>query len=196
MSRTVALAGALGAALALYFVFSLYVLPMSYQESITPQRPEAAITSVELSVNEIALGEKFVISVTAENMGQEADMQIVSVGFPNLTRGDRATITGHDFRQTPIRVEPGDPVGSSYVGPQDNLTAAYPSIEAFSRPWEKDRSYTISIEVEPEAEGRFVVFTKSIAFPHTWDMAHYPREGMMDYQKEFVQMHSVNVTKP
>jgi hypothetical protein len=182
--------------MALYFVFALYILPMSYQDSIAPQRPEAVITSVEFSVKEIELDQKFVISVTAENMGQEADMQIVSIGFPNLTSGDRATITSHDFRQTPFRVEPGDEVGSSYVGPQDNLTAAYLSIEAFSRPWEKGKSYTISIEVEPEAEGRFIVFTKSIAFPHTWDMAHYPREGMMDYQKEFVQMHSVNVTKP
>ena len=191
-----ALAGALGGELALYFVLSLYILPMSYQESITPQRPEAVITSVEFSAKEIALGEKFVISVTAENRGQEADMQIVSIGFPNLTRGDRATIASHDFRQTPFRVEPGDPVGTSYVGPQGNLTAVYPSIEAFSRPWEKDKSYSISIEVEPEAEGRFLVLTKSIAFPHTWEMAHYPREGALDYQKEFVQIHSVIVTKP
>jgi hypothetical protein len=196
LSRTLILVGALGAALALYFVFSLYVLPMSYQDSITPQRPEAVITNVEFSAKEIALGQKFVISVTAENKGQEADMQIVSIGFPNLTSGDQATITSHDFRQTPFRVKPGDPVGSSYLGPQDNLTAAYPSIEAFSRPWENDKSYTISIEVEPEAEGRFIVFTKSIAFPHTWDMAHYPRDGTMDYQKEFVQIHSLNLTKP
>ena len=190
------LVGALGAALALYFVFSLYVLPMSYQQSITPQKPEGAITSVEFSAKEIALGQKFVISVTAENRGQEADMQIVSIGFPNLTSGDGATITAHDFRQTPFRVEPNDQVGSSYVGPQDNLTAAYPSIEAFSRPWDGGKSYSISIEVEPETEGRFVVLTKSIAFPHTSEMAHYPREGTMDYQKEFVQIHSVNVTKP
>jgi hypothetical protein len=169
---------------------------MSYQESIAPQRPEAVITSVEFSVDEIALGEKFVISVTGENRGQQADMQIVSIGFPNLTSGDGATITSHDFRQTPFRVKPGDPVGTSYVGPQGNLTASYPSIEAFSRPWEKAKSYSISIEVKPEVEGKFIVFTKSVAFPHTWEMAHYPREGLLDYQKEFVQMHSVNVTKP
>jgi hypothetical protein len=196
LSRTLILAGALGAGLAVYFVFALYVLPTSYQDSIMPQRPEAVITSVEFSAKEIALGQKFVISVTAENRGQEADMQIVSMGFPNLTGGDRATITSHDFRQTPLRVEPGDPVGSSYLGPQENLTAAYPSIEAFSRPWENGKSYTISVEVEPEAEGRFLVFTKSIAFPHAWDMAHYPREGTLDYQNEFVQINSVNVTNP
>jgi len=192
----VAVVGALGAALALYFVFSLYILPMSYQESITPQRPEAVITSVEFSAREIALGEKFVISVAGENRGQEADMQIVSIGFPNLTSIDGATTTSHDFRQTPFRVEPGDPVGTSYIGPQGNLTAVYPSIEAFSRPWEKGKSYSISIEVKPEMEGRFLVFTKSVAFPHTREMAHYPREGMLDYQNEFVQIHSVNVTKP
>jgi hypothetical protein len=74
--------------------------------------------------------------------------------------------------------------------------AQYASIEAFSRPWEAGNTYTADIEVIPKTEGRFVVFVKSVALPHTWDQAHYPQAGTLDQQKEFVEIYSVQVTKP
>ena len=45
-------------------------------------------------------------------------------------------------------------------------------------------------------EGRFVVFVKSVALPHTSELAHYPQDGTLDPQKEFVEPYSVQVTKP
>lgn len=181
--------------MAAYFVFSLYAFPLSFQASDVAPRPEPVVTDVSVR-EEIPLGQSLNFSVSATNRGDQADMQIVSVGFPNLTRSEDARITGHNFSQTPFRVDPGDPVGSGYVGTAGVISAQYPSIEAYSRPWDGGRSFKIDIEVEPKAEGRFLVVIKSVAFPHSWDGAHYPGEGSMDYQSEFVDQYVVRVTKP
>jgi hypothetical protein len=123
-----------------------------------------------------------------------ADMQIVSIGFPNLTASSEVELLGHNFRQAPITVNRGDPVGSQYTG-TETISAQYPSIEAFSRPWDEGQQYNVELRVKPQAEGSFVILVKSVAFPHTWDGAHYPREGLVDYQNEFVESYSVQVTK-
>ncbi|MGI0025520.1 MAG: hypothetical protein ACREA4_10315, partial [Nitrososphaera sp.] len=85
MLRAVLLAGAVAGSLAVYLLFSLYILPQSYQESVKPLRPEPAITSVKFSASNVALGDLVVITVSGTNNGEKADMQIVSIGFPNIT---------------------------------------------------------------------------------------------------------------
>lgn len=192
MSRAIILAAAVAAALALYLSLTLYVFPQSYQ-SIEPKRPEAVVTNVSLSASEVALGETFVISVTGTNSGEEADMQIVSVSFPNFTVTDNIEVLTHNFAQMPILISAGDDVGSEYTG-EIPVDAQYASIEAFSRPWAGGSTYGIDIQVRPEAEGRFAMFVKSVAFPHSWDGAHWPQEGAVDYQKEFVWVYYVQVT--
>ena len=91
-------------------------------------------------------------------------------------------------------VEPGDEVGSGYATGRV-VVAQYPSVEAFSRPWEQGSAYSIDLQVQPQSEGTFIVYIKSVALPHSWDGAHYPREGLADYQGEFVESYSVQVTK-
>jgi hypothetical protein len=91
-------------------------------------------------------------------------------------------------------VDIGDAVGSGYSG-TETVSAQYPSIEAFSRPWDEGTQYALALRVRPQAEGDFVVFVKSVAFPHTWDGAHYPGDGLVDYQQEFVESYSIQVTK-
>ena len=189
------LAGVVAAALLLYITLSLYVFPQMYQ-SIEPRRPGAVITDVSLSTPVIRLGQTFVISVTGTNRGEEADMQIVSVGFPNLTRADNMVVLEHNFTQTPILINTSDVIGSEYSGTQRPVQARYPSVEAFSRPWAGGNTYNIDLQVRPEAEGRFAVLVKSIAFPHSWDGAHWPKDGVIDYQKELVEPYYVQVTKP
>ena len=189
------LAGVVAAALLLYITLSLYVFPQMYQ-SIEPRRPEAVITNVSLSTPVIMLGQTFVVSVTGTNRGEEADMQIVSVGFPNLTRADNMVVLEHNFTQTPILINTSDVIGSEYSGTQRPVHARYPSVEAFSRPWPGGNTYNIDLQVRPEAEGRFVVLVKSVAFPHSWDGAHWPKDGVIDYQKELVEPYYVQVTKP
>ncbi len=196
MLRAVILAGAVAGSLAVYFLFSLYILPQSYQESVRPLRPEPVITSVKFSASYITLGDSVVIFVSGTNNGEKADMQIVSVGFPNLTSSDAVRIIQHDFRQQPERIEPGDQVGAGYQGTENLVAAQHPSIEAFSWPWEAGSRYSIQLQVEPPAEGLFVIFVKSVALPHSWNGAHYPQEGTMDYQREFVDEYFVVVANP
>jgi hypothetical protein len=194
--KTVILIGAVAVALVVYFSLSLYVFPQSYQ-SIEARRPQAIVTDVSLSATDIALGQALTISVTGTNNGEDADMQIVSVGFPNLTTTDNIKILKHDFDQRPILIAPGELLSSEYSDTDSSsVLAQYASIEAFSRPWEAGKTYTADIEVIPKTEGRFVVFIKSVALPHTWEQAHYPQDGTLDQQREFVETYSVQVTKP
>ena len=189
------LTGAVAVALVIYFSLSLYIFPQSYQ-SIEPRKPQAIVTDVSLSASDIALGQALTISVTGTNNGEDADMQFVSVGFPNLTTTDNIKILKHDFDQTPILIAPGELLSSEYSDTDSSVLAQYTSIESFSRPWEAGKTYSADIEVIPKMEGRFVVFIKSVALPHSWELAHYPQDGTLDQQKEFVEIYSVQVTKP
>ena len=189
------LTGAVAVALVVYFSLSLYIFPQSYQ-SIEPRKPQAIVTDVSLSASDIALGQALTITVTGTNNGEDADMQLVSVGFPNLTTTDNIKILKHDFDQTPILIAPGELLSSEYSDTDSSVLAQYTSIESFSRPWEAGKTYSADIEVIPKTEGRFVVFIKSVALPHSWELAHYPQDGTLDQQKEFVEIYSVQVTKP
>lgn len=196
MLRAIILFGAVGAALMLYFSLALYVFPQSFK-SMEPNRPEPIVMNVSLRVSEIEFGQTIVVSITGANIGEDADMLIVSVGFPNLTGTNDIDILAHNFAQTPILISIGDKVGSEYSGTEKTIEAQYASVEAFSRPWPGGNAYSIDLQVRPETEGRFAIFVKSVAFPHSWDGAHWPQEGVVDYQKEFVEVYYVEVvTKP
>ena len=195
MLKAIILTGAVAVALVTYFSLSLYVFPQSYQ-LIAARRPQAILTGVSLSAPDITLGQALTISVTGTNIGEDADMQIVSVGFPNLTATDNVKILRHNFDQKPIFIAPGKLLSSGYSGSDSSVPAQYASIEAFSRPWKAGKTYSADIEVIPMIEGRFVVFVKSVALPHTWEQAHFPQNGILDQQKEFVETYSVDVTKP
>jgi hypothetical protein len=189
------MAGGVSAALAAYFVLSLYVLPQSYLDSVRVPKPEPVITGVTLP-DSIQLGQTFTLHVTATNRGDHADMQIVSMAFPNLTSTDGVvTVQKHDFKQTPVFIKKGQEIGAGYVGSQRIVTAQYPSVEASNRPWEKGDTSSIELAVTPESEGRFVIFVKAIGLPHNGDQAHWPSDGIIDHQDEFVSVYSVDVTK-
>ena len=195
MLKTVIFTGAIAVSLIVYFSLSLYVFPQSYQ-SIEARRPQANVTDVILPTHDITLGQALTISITGTNDGEDADMQVVSVGFPNLTTTDNIKVLKHNFDQTPIWIAPGELLSSEYSDTDSSVLAQYTSIEAFSRPWETGKIYSADIEVIPKTEGRFVIFVKSVALPHTWEQAHYPQDGILDQQKEFVESYSVQVTKP
>jgi hypothetical protein len=183
---------AVTAALVLYFALAFYVFPQTFQ-SVGPREPGPAVTNVNMSASEIRLGQSFVISVTATNTGEDADMQLVSIGFPNLTATSNVKVLEHDFAQTPMRISAGDDVGSGYTGAA-LVDAQYTSVEAFSRPWPGGSIYSIDLQVTPEKQGQFAILVKSVAFPHSWDGAHWPGEGTVDYQNEFVKAYYVQVT--
>jgi hypothetical protein len=191
--RALILAVAVAASLAAYFALSAYVIPQSYSSS-EPPRPEPIVTGVSLSASEVALGQTFTISTMVTNRGDQSDVQVVSVGFPNITSTDGITVLKHNFVQSPFFVQAGQEVGTGYTGFERTVKAEYPSVEAATWSWKTGSTYSIDVQVKPDVEGRFVIFVKSIALPHSWEQAHYPHEGLMDYQQEFVQAYSVQVT--
>ncbi len=189
-----AIAGAALAAAAVYFALAVFVLPQPYSLMLALHRPAPVITSVTLSDDAITLGGEFSIRVSTVNRGDPADLQLVSVAFPNATRMDIVTVNSHNFKQSPFFVEPGDRIAAGYTGVQ-SVVARYPAVEAISRPWEPGEAFNIDLSVKPKSEGRFVIFVKAVGLPHNGDQAHYPAGGTLDQQDEYVDVYEVMVTK-
>lgn len=177
-----------------YFVIAFAFVPQMFLPVLSPPRP-APTASVAVSDSAILLGESFTLQVYATNDGDHADRQIVSIAFPNATRAqDVAVIEEYDFKQSPILIEVGDDIGFGYTGVQ-SAQAQYPAIEGHSAPWENGESFSTSLSITPEHEGRFVVLVKAVGLPHNGDQAHWPSSGPVDHQDEYVSVVQVDVTK-
>jgi hypothetical protein len=178
-----------------YFFLSFYVFPHLYI-SLPKLNPMPEIHDVRPSSQVVGIGQSFNLTLTGVNIGDSADFQTISAGFPNLT-----TIYGFvkiihsDFIQKPILIKKDEMVGSSYQGTGNLISAKYPSIEAFSRPWHSQVTHHMEFEITPMSIGRFVILLKSVAFPHLNQFAHYPLNGLRDYQNEFVKAYSIQVVK-
>ena len=186
---------AIAVSLMAYFSLTLFVMPPNFLEKpkLTPQ-PTLDVT---LDKSKINLGQSFEIKITSNNIGDPADIQIVSIQFPNLAEiGDTVKIIEYDFTQSPHYVLVGDEVGAEYTAGQKIVTAKHPSIEAFSRPINTSDQYHIGLQVTPESVGEFVIHVKSVILPHYTDLAHYPQSGTLDYQGEYIEAYSVEVSNP
>jgi hypothetical protein len=176
-----------------YFFLSLYVLPHQYA-TLPKVTPKPIIDYVVLSHHAIHLGKTFYFNISTENAGDSADIQIISVGFPNLTRTEGfVQIRESDFNQKPLFIKKAEKVGFNYQGTENLIPAKYPSIEAFSRPWHTHVIHHIQFQVKPSSIGRFIILSKSIALPHLNQFAHYPLNGLRDYQNEFTKVDSIQV---
>ena len=186
---------AIAVSLVVYFSLTLFVLPTNFLEK--PDLVPQPTLDVKLVKSKINLGESFEIKITSNNIGDPADIQIVSIQFPNLQEiGDTVKITEFDFTQSPHYVLVGDEVGAEYTAGQKIVVAKYPSLEAFSRPINTGDQYHIGLEITPESVGEFVIHVKSVILPHYTDLAHYPQSGHLDYQGEYVEVYSVEVSNP
>ena len=194
--KTIIIVVAIVASLSFYFALSVFYLPDYYQSLKTP-RPIPFLSEVKISESQIQYGYSFNIEITATNTGDTADHQIVSVAFLNLTQTEGfVEITKYNFPQSPFLIQVGDEINYDYASSEDTITAQYPAIEAYGRPWESNATYHLELKVTPEELGTFVFFVKSVGLPHTDDLSHFPSDGLIDYQKEFVKVYSVNVTEP
>jgi hypothetical protein len=180
--------------LIIYYLLSILYIPQLYFSFSSEVKSQPVITGAKLSNSKVILGESFDLTITTRNNGDTADMQVVSLSFPNITSIDSIVkISGYNFTQKPVFIKVGDEVGSEYDGFDKVINAPYPSIEANSRPWHTGDYYQISIDVKPTSVGRFVIFLKTIALPQINELNHYPRFGIKDYQGEFVAVSSVDV---
>jgi hypothetical protein len=178
-----------------YFFLSFYIVPHLYI-GLPKLKPMPEIHDVSLSSPVVGIGQRFYLTLTGINIGDSADIQTISAGFPNLTTTyGFVKIIHSDFIQKPIIIKKDEMVGSSYQGTGNLISAKYPSIEAFSRPWHSQVTHHIEFEITPNSIGRFVILLKSVAFPHLNQFAHYPLNGLRDYQNEFVKAYSIQVVK-
>jgi len=142
------------------------------------------------------LGGSFDIEIITQNQNNQADILITSAGFPTLeVLSGQVKITNYDFTQPPRNIEIGNKIGSEYTF--GNLVSSqYPSIEAYSRNVAPDISYRLGIEVTPQSPGTFEIYIKTIAIPHAGEFSHFPYEGKIDSQNEFVSVYEVEVANP
>ena len=178
--------------LSLYFILTIFVLPSEFlmTEQLVPQPIFQAI----LSDSEISLGDSFRLDIVSENIGDYADIHIVSVAFPDLIEiEDVVKIATYDFTLSPSYIYIDEEIGSKYSGGVETTFAKYPSIEAMSRPLKPDVTTHFDLVVTPKELGSFNIYVKSIGIPHTSDTSHYPYSGILDHQNEYVQVYSVTV---
>ena len=178
--------------LSLYFILTILILPSEFL--MTEQLvPEPSFTAI-LSETNITLGDSFRLDIVSINNGDYADIHIVSVAFPDLTRiDDVVKIATYDFTLSPSYIYVDDKIGSKYSGGVETTLAQYPSIEAMSRPLKSNVPTHFDLIVTPQELGLFNIYVKSIGIPHTSDLSHYPHSGILDHQNEYVSVYSVIV---
>ena len=178
--------------LSLYFILTIFVLPSEFL--MTEQLvPEPAFQST-LSDSEITLGDSFRLDIVSVNNGDYADIHIVSVAFPDLTKiNDVVKIATYDFTLSPSYIYVDEEIGSKYTGGVETTYAQYPSIEAMSRPLKPNVPTHFDLLITTQELGIFNIYVKSIGIPHTSELSHYPYSGILDHQNEYVLVYSVTV---
>ena len=178
--------------LSLYFILTVFILPSEFL--MTEQLVPKPIFEAVLSETDIFLGDSFRLDIVSQNIGDYADIHIVSIGFPELNQiDDVVKIATYDFSLSPSYIDIGDEIGSNYSGGVETVIAQYPSIEAMSRPLKSNINTHFDIVVTPKKSGIFNVYVKSIGIPHTAGISHYPYIGTLDHQNEHVLVYSITV---
>lgn len=174
-----------------YFALNFAVFPQTYQD-VPVAAPQPSI-EVALSASQIHLGESFELSITATNNGEEADLQTVTVEFPQSQNLDNIQIKSYDFLQSPKSFLPEQQIGTDYTGGQTITQSKYPFIEAYNRPAKPGLVYSMTLQITPTQPGIFTIYSKTVAMPHINDLSHFPLDGTIDHQNEFVLEHTVEV---
>lgn len=177
-----------------YFTLTIFVIPKAYENAPTAT-PQPRL-DVKLSTQKITLGESFEVEVLVSNKGDMADLQTLAVAFPQNNNLANIKIISYDFLQSPQLIQKGEKVGSDYTAGQTVVLSKYPFIEAYSRPSKNGDSFKMTLEVIPTEAGLFKIYTKTVAMPHINDSSHFPSDGLLDHQNEFVQEHIVEVLSP
>jgi hypothetical protein len=183
---------AAASAMTAYFLLALTYQPIYQEEANTP-RPRI---DVVVSSETIELGQSFNVTVWSYNEGDTADLQTVSIGFPQNSGFDGIRIVSYDFLQSPKMIQIGEDVGTQYVGNQATIPSRYPMIEAYSRPAKPGDTFHMKIEITPTQIGPFHVYAKSVAMPHSDIQSHFPTYGLLDHQDEYVLDFLVMVVSP
>jgi hypothetical protein len=173
-----------------YFVLMVIIFPQIYSNTdIGIPKP----TLETIFPQQAKLGKPFEVTIISNNIGANADLQSVTVEFPQNQNLDNVKITSYDFLQSPKLFLQETLIGSDYNGGQDMVHSKYPFIEAYNRPSMTGHSSIMTLEIIPTELGPFTVYSKTVAMPHLSEISHFPTQGILDHQNEFVQEHTIEV---
>jgi hypothetical protein len=179
--------------MAAYLALMVFAFPQTYQNvAAVHPRPELGVV---LSAQQVALGESFEAEITAYNNGDTADLQIVTIAFPQNDDLENVKVVSYDFLQSPRMIQKGQEVSSEYTAGQRTTITEYPFIEAYSRPSKNGDTFKMTLQITPKEAGLFKLYAKTIAMPHVDEKSHFPTHGLQDQQNEFVQEHAVEVVR-
>jgi hypothetical protein len=180
------------ALIGVYLVLSLVVFPLVYlaKEISDPQ----AYFDVKISDFSISLGESFNVNIFSKNIGDYGDIHILSIGFPALDKiTDEIKVINSDFNHQYHFIEKNTLVGSNYTATDQKVKSQYALIEIMNRPSPPNGSYDFQLSVTPKNTGLYEIYVKTIEIPHTSNLSHFPHQGMLDPQGEYVEVYSVMV---
>jgi hypothetical protein len=175
-----------------YLVLSLAVFPPLYlsKEMPVPQ-PYFEVT---ISNHSISLGESFDVSIFSKNIGDYGDIHILSVGLPSVDKiTDEVKVANSSFNHQYHFIDKNTLVGSNYSAGDQKVESQYALIEIMNRPSPPNGSYDFQLTITPKNPGLYEIYIKSIEIPHTSELSHFPHQGMLDPQGEYVSMYSVIV---
>ena len=176
--------------MAAYLGVMLGVFPPIYSNTVIGIPKPSLETTVP---QQVKLGDSFQVMISANNLGADADLQSVTVEFPQNQNLDNVKIVSYDFLQSPKLFLAGKEVGSDYNGNQNLISAKYSFLEVYNRPSKTGHSSSMTLEITPTEVGVFTIYTKTVAMPHVSNESHFPRSGILDHQNEFVQEYKIMV---
>jgi hypothetical protein len=174
-----------------YLVFSLAVFPPFYLSKEIPD-PQPYF-DVKISNLSILLGESFDVSIFSKNIGDYGDIHILSIGFPSIDKITEVKLINSNFNHQYNFIEKNTLVGSNYTAGDQKVESQYALIEVMNRPSPPNGSYDFQFSVTPKNTGLYEIYIKAIEIPHTSNLSHFPHQGILDPQGEYVEVFSVMV---
>ncbi|GKS67338.1 hypothetical protein YTPLAS73_08850 [Nitrosarchaeum sp.] len=178
--------------LGVYLILSLTVFPSLYlsKEIPVPQ----PFFEVKISNSSISLRESFDVDIFSKNIGDYGDIHILSVGFPSIDKiTDEVKVINSDFNHQYRLIEKNTLIGSKYSAGVQKVESQYALIEIMNSPSPPNGNYDFRLSVTPKNTGLFEIYVKVIEIPHTSELSHLPRQGLLDPQGEYVAVYSAMV---
>ncbi|MDW7641595.1 MAG: hypothetical protein SCG72_04235 [Nitrosarchaeum sp.] len=177
-----------------YLVLSLGVFPPLYLSKDLPS-PQPYL-EVKIPNNSISLGESFDLNIFSKNIGDYGDIHILSIGFPSLEKiTDEVKVINSNFNHQYHFIEKNTLVGSNYSAGDHKVESQYALIEIMNRPSPPNGSYDFQLLITPKNAGLYEIYVKVIEIPHTGELSHFPQQGLLDPQGEYVSVYSVMVNR-
>ncbi len=177
-----------------YLVLSLGVFPPLYLSKDLPS-PQPYL-EVKIPNNSISLGESFDLNIFSKNIGDYGDIHILSIGFPSLEKiTDEVKVINSNFNHQYNFIEKNTLVGSNYSAGDHKVESQYALIEIMNRPSPPNGSYDFQLLITPKNAGLYEIYVKVIEIPHTGELSHFPQQGLLDPQGEYVSVYSVMVNR-